>query len=161
MPVVTLPDGSQRRFDQPVSVDEIAGSIGAGLRKAALAAIGQSDDRHQIARVKIMVGASGIEPPTTTMSRWCSTTELRAYMRAGDDTRGARVTQAKLKPSKYLRSDVVQLCQRRSGRRFPRPDNAFHEVETLGEGNYRAGCASGGQALLSTLQIGYSAPQPH
>ena len=25
-----------------------------------------------------MVGASGIEPPTTTMSRWCSTTELRA-----------------------------------------------------------------------------------
>jgi len=37
MPVVTLPDGSQRRFDHPVSVDEIAGSIGAGLRKAALA----------------------------------------------------------------------------------------------------------------------------
>jgi hypothetical protein len=26
-----------------------------------------------------LVGASGIEPPTTTMSRWCSTTELRAY----------------------------------------------------------------------------------
>jgi len=38
MPVVTLPDGSQRRFDQPMSVDEIAASIGAGLRKAALAA---------------------------------------------------------------------------------------------------------------------------
>lgn len=37
MPVVTLPDGSQRTFDHPVSVDEIAGSIGAGLRKAALA----------------------------------------------------------------------------------------------------------------------------
>jgi threonyl-tRNA synthetase len=37
MPTVTLPDGSQRRFDHPVSVDEIAGSIGAGLRKAALA----------------------------------------------------------------------------------------------------------------------------
>jgi len=37
MPVVTLPDGSQRQFDQPVSVDELAGSIGAGLRKAALA----------------------------------------------------------------------------------------------------------------------------
>src|SRR4029453_7338041 len=37
MPTVTLPDGSQRRFDNPVSVDEIAGSIGAGLRKAALA----------------------------------------------------------------------------------------------------------------------------
>jgi threonyl-tRNA synthetase len=38
MPVVTLPDGSQRVFDQPVTVDEVAGSIGAGLRKAALAA---------------------------------------------------------------------------------------------------------------------------
>jgi threonyl-tRNA synthetase len=37
MPVVTLPDGSQRRFDAPVSVDEVAGSIGPGLRKAALA----------------------------------------------------------------------------------------------------------------------------
>src|SRR2546423_10526231 len=38
MPVVTLPDGSQCRFDHPVTVDEVAGGIGAGLRKAALAA---------------------------------------------------------------------------------------------------------------------------
>jgi threonyl-tRNA synthetase len=37
MPVVTLPDGSQRPFDHPVTVDEVAASIGAGLRKAALA----------------------------------------------------------------------------------------------------------------------------
>jgi threonyl-tRNA synthetase len=37
MPVVTLPDGSQRRFDHAVTVDEVAGSIGAGLQKAALA----------------------------------------------------------------------------------------------------------------------------
>ena len=37
MPLVTLPDGSQRRFDHPVTVDEVAGSIGPGLRKAALA----------------------------------------------------------------------------------------------------------------------------
>ena len=37
MPVVTLPDGSQRLFDQPVTVDEVAASIGPGLRKAALA----------------------------------------------------------------------------------------------------------------------------
>jgi threonyl-tRNA synthetase len=37
MPVITLPDGSQRHFDHPVTVDEVAGSIGAGLRKAALA----------------------------------------------------------------------------------------------------------------------------
>jgi threonyl-tRNA synthetase len=37
MPVVTLPDGSQRQFDHPVTVDEIAAGIGPGLRKAALA----------------------------------------------------------------------------------------------------------------------------
>jgi threonyl-tRNA synthetase len=37
MPVVTLPDGSQRSFDRPVTVDEVAGDIGPGLRKAALA----------------------------------------------------------------------------------------------------------------------------
>ncbi len=37
MPIITLPDGSQRTFDQPVSVAEVAQSIGAGLAKAALA----------------------------------------------------------------------------------------------------------------------------
>jgi len=37
MPVITLPDGSTRRFHHPVSVAEIAASIGAGLAKAALA----------------------------------------------------------------------------------------------------------------------------
>src|SRR5690606_13693058 len=37
MPVITLPDGSQKHFDHPVTVDEVAASIGAGLRKAALA----------------------------------------------------------------------------------------------------------------------------
>ncbi len=37
MPVMTLPDGSQRRFDQPVTVAELAASIGPGLAKAALA----------------------------------------------------------------------------------------------------------------------------
>ena len=38
MPVVTLPDGRKLSFDAPVTVDEVAGGIGAGLRKAALAA---------------------------------------------------------------------------------------------------------------------------
>ena len=37
MPVITLPDGSQKSFDHPVTVDDVAASIGAGLRKAALA----------------------------------------------------------------------------------------------------------------------------
>jgi len=37
MPVVTLPDGSQKQFDKPVTVYEVAKSIGAGLAAAALA----------------------------------------------------------------------------------------------------------------------------
>ena len=37
MPLITLPDGSQRSFDQAVSVFQVAESIGAGLAKAALA----------------------------------------------------------------------------------------------------------------------------
>ena len=37
MPVITLPDGSQRSFDSPVSVHDVAASIGEGLARAALA----------------------------------------------------------------------------------------------------------------------------
>ena len=38
MPQVSLPDGSTRNFASPVTVAEVAASIGAGLAKAALAA---------------------------------------------------------------------------------------------------------------------------
>lgn len=37
MPVITLPDGSKREFDQPVTVLEVARNIGEGLAKATLA----------------------------------------------------------------------------------------------------------------------------
>src|SRR5262245_33509587 len=37
MPVVTLPDGSRKTFDRPVTVADIAASIGKGLARAALA----------------------------------------------------------------------------------------------------------------------------
>ena len=43
MPVIRLPDGSERKFDQPVTVAEVAASIGAGLARAALA--GKLDGR--------------------------------------------------------------------------------------------------------------------
>jgi threonyl-tRNA synthetase len=36
MPVITLPDGSQREYPQPVTVLDVAASIGAGLARAAL-----------------------------------------------------------------------------------------------------------------------------
>jgi threonyl-tRNA synthetase len=37
MPVITLPDGSTRRFDHAVTVQQVAESIGSGLARAALA----------------------------------------------------------------------------------------------------------------------------
>lgn len=38
MPMISLPDGSQKKFEKPVTVAEVASSIGAGLAKAAIAA---------------------------------------------------------------------------------------------------------------------------
>jgi threonyl-tRNA synthetase len=43
MPVITLPDGSQRSFEHPVTVAEVAAAIGPGLAKAAIA--GRVDGR--------------------------------------------------------------------------------------------------------------------
>jgi threonyl-tRNA synthetase len=43
MPTITLPDGSQRPFDHPVTVLDVAAAIGPGLAKAALA--GKVDGR--------------------------------------------------------------------------------------------------------------------
>ncbi len=37
MPIITLPDGSQRHFDQSVTIRDVAADIGPGLAKAALA----------------------------------------------------------------------------------------------------------------------------
>ena len=37
MPVIRLPDGSERKFDAPVTVFDVAQNIGAGLARAALA----------------------------------------------------------------------------------------------------------------------------
>ena len=39
MPTITLPDGSQRQFDHPVTVLQIAADIGPGLAKATLAGV--------------------------------------------------------------------------------------------------------------------------
>ena len=43
MPTITLPDGSQKQFESPVTVHQVAESIGPGLAKAALA--GRLGDR--------------------------------------------------------------------------------------------------------------------
>ncbi|MCU7921719.1 MAG: threonine--tRNA ligase [Candidatus Thiodiazotropha sp. (ex Dulcina madagascariensis)] len=46
MPVISLPDGSQRTFEDPVSVYDVAADIGPGLAKAALA--GRINGRHLV-----------------------------------------------------------------------------------------------------------------
>ncbi|MDM8563584.1 TGS domain-containing protein, partial [Candidatus Marithioploca araucensis] len=43
MPIITLPDGSHREFENPITVAEVAASISKGLAKAALA--GKINDR--------------------------------------------------------------------------------------------------------------------
>ena len=45
MPIITLPDGSKREFDRPVSVLEVAQDIGAGLAKATIA--GRVNGEHR------------------------------------------------------------------------------------------------------------------
>ena len=37
MPEITLPDGSKKVFEKPVTIQEIAQSIGTGLAKATIA----------------------------------------------------------------------------------------------------------------------------
>ncbi|MGH1487686.1 MAG: threonine--tRNA ligase [Cellvibrionaceae bacterium] len=50
MPVITLPDGSQRSFDKPVSVYDVAADIGPGLAKATLGGRvnGERIDAHDL-----------------------------------------------------------------------------------------------------------------
>ena len=78
---ITLPDGSQRQFDGPVTVAEVAQSIGSGLAKAALG--GKVDDRlvdtsypiAQDARLSIITAK---DPEGLEMIRH-STAHLLAY----------------------------------------------------------------------------------
>jgi threonyl-tRNA synthetase len=45
MPIITLPDGSEKAFDGPVTGFDIAASIGPGLAKAALAMVVDNEQR--------------------------------------------------------------------------------------------------------------------
>jgi threonyl-tRNA synthetase len=56
MPVITLPDGSQRTYAEPVTVAQVAADIGPGLAKAALA--GRVDGRLVDTSFRITADAS-------------------------------------------------------------------------------------------------------
>ena len=78
---VTLPDGSVRKFDNPVTVGEVASSIGPGLAKAALG--GKVDGRlvdvsHRIERDAKLAIVTDKDPEGLDMLRH-STAHLLAY----------------------------------------------------------------------------------
>jgi threonyl-tRNA synthetase len=75
MPVITLPDGSQRAFDAPVSVREVAAAIGPGLAKSALA--GRLDGRlvdtsHLIEHDATLAIVTGRDPEALDLIRHSS-----------------------------------------------------------------------------------------
>ena len=39
MPVITLPDGSEKTYSDAVTIDQVVSEIGPGLHKASLAAV--------------------------------------------------------------------------------------------------------------------------
>jgi threonyl-tRNA synthetase len=78
---ITLPDGSVRKFEQPVSVAEVAASIGPGLAKAALG--GKVDGRlvdasHRIDRDAALAIVTDKDPEGLDLIRH-STAHLLAY----------------------------------------------------------------------------------
>jgi threonyl-tRNA synthetase len=75
MPVITLPDGSQRAFDAPVSVREVAAAIGPGLAKSALA--GRLDGRlvdtsHTVEHDATLAIVTGRDPEALDLIRHSS-----------------------------------------------------------------------------------------
>ncbi len=60
MPIITLPDGSQRSFQQPVTVMQVAQEIGSGLAKATIAGrvndhlVDACDEIHRDASLQII-----------------------------------------------------------------------------------------------------------
>ena len=81
MVTITLPDGSRREFDAPVTVAELAASIGAGLAKAALAGRvdGQLvDTSHRIAADAKVAIVTERDPDGLEIIRH-STAHLLAY----------------------------------------------------------------------------------
>jgi threonyl-tRNA synthetase len=81
MPDIRLPDGSIRHFDGPVTVAQIAASIGAGLAKAALAAKVDGklvDVSHEIAHDASVAIVTDKDPEGVELLRH-STAHLLAY----------------------------------------------------------------------------------
>ena len=72
MPNIRLPDGSSKSFPAPVTVADIAASIGAGLARAALAGKVNGklvDIRHRVDSEMSRALRSCATPPPTSLRR--------------------------------------------------------------------------------------------
>lgn len=81
MPIISLPDGSERRFDDVVTVAQVAADIGPGLAKAAIA--GRVNDRlvdlsHRIEQDSTVAIVTDKDPDGLAIIRH-STAHLLAY----------------------------------------------------------------------------------
>ncbi len=68
MPAITLPDGSVRQFDAPVTGTEVAAAIGPGLARAALAM--KLDGKEVDLSTPIEQDASSCSSRAATPRRW-------------------------------------------------------------------------------------------
>ena len=75
MPAITLPDGSQRQFDQAVTVMDVATDIGPGLAKATLA--GEVDGVLRDASHLIEDDANCASSPARIRKAWKSSVTPR------------------------------------------------------------------------------------
>ena len=70
MPTITLPDGSQREYDSPVTGEQLAGDIGERLLKASIGIVVDGEIRDlsstisEDASVSIITSGSKKEEPT-------------------------------------------------------------------------------------------------
>ena len=86
MPIITLPDGSKREFDRPVSVLEVAQDIGVGLAKATIAGRVNGERRdacdiiNEDANLEIITAKDedGLEI-IVTLARICLVTQSNNY----------------------------------------------------------------------------------
>ncbi|MDR1935514.1 MAG: threonine--tRNA ligase [Candidatus Accumulibacter sp.] len=81
MPVITLPDGSRREFDHPVTIAEVAQGIGPGLAKAALAGRldGRLVDTSRLIDADVSLGIVTDRDPEAVELIRHSTAHLLAY----------------------------------------------------------------------------------
>ena len=145
MPAITLPDGSQKKFDTPVSVAEVAASIGAGLAKAALA--GRVNDklvdtsfvitrtrnsRSSRRRIRRRSRSSAIRPRTCSPGRAGYLPEGAGHDRPGH--RGRLLLRLRVRASLHARRSREDRSEDEGNRRGGPQGRAARHAARCGRG---------------------------